>query len=130
MGTWDVGPYDNDDAMDFLGELEDLEPAQRADRVRTALLLEPGYLELPDANAAMAAAALVAGACGMDLGETPEAAALLRDGQIPAEDEDRDLAKAALVRLAGQDSEWRDEGAEAGTLDDMLAAAEDIRDYL
>ena len=37
MGTWDIGPFDNDVAADFSGNLDDLPQDRRAEALRTAL---------------------------------------------------------------------------------------------
>lgn len=62
MGTWDVGPFDNDTAADFAGDLDDAAPAERLPMIRGALLrcADSGeYLDAPDAERAVAAAAPV-----------------------------------------------------------------------
>ncbi|WP_035845111.1 DUF4259 domain-containing protein [Kitasatospora azatica] len=66
MGTWDFGPFDNDAAADFAGELDDAAPDERAALVRAALdraAATVGYLESDDGEPAVAAAALVAAQC-------------------------------------------------------------------
>ena len=64
MGTWDVGPFDNDTAADWCGDLHDAAPAQRTSVVRSALttVLDNGddYLDSNLADEAIAAAAIVA----------------------------------------------------------------------
>jgi hypothetical protein len=37
MGTWDVGPFDNDDAADFAGDLDDAASDERENLVRSTL---------------------------------------------------------------------------------------------
>lgn len=41
MGAWGSGPFDNDDAADFVGDLMGMASAGRAQRLRAALTL-PG----------------------------------------------------------------------------------------
>lgn len=64
MGTWDVGPFDNDTAADWCGDLDEAAPEQRAAVNRDALsrVAEHGdeYLDSDDAVEAIAAAAIVA----------------------------------------------------------------------
>ncbi|GAB7036832.1 MULTISPECIES: DUF4259 domain-containing protein [Catenuloplanes] len=60
MGTWDVGPFDNDDAADFAGELDDAPPRARIDMVGAALERGADDFSPWDAPRAVAAAALVA----------------------------------------------------------------------
>ncbi|MFE2545723.1 DUF4259 domain-containing protein [Actinacidiphila glaucinigra] len=62
MGTWDIGPFDNDTAADFAGDLDEATMAERESMIRRVLkcAADPaGYLITPDAERAVAAAALV-----------------------------------------------------------------------
>ncbi|MFJ6899415.1 DUF4259 domain-containing protein [Streptomyces hokutonensis] len=66
MGTWDVGPFDNDTAADWCGDLDDTSPDARQDLVRDTLARAADTTD--DLNAdigdrAVAAAALVAAQC-------------------------------------------------------------------
>lgn len=67
MGAWDVGPFDNDDAADFAGDLDDAPPHARIDLIGAVLArvtTEAGDdLRLSDAPRAVAAAALIAAQC-------------------------------------------------------------------
>jgi hypothetical protein len=38
MGTWDAGPFDNDDAADFIGDLDSAPENERAAMILSALL--------------------------------------------------------------------------------------------
>lgn len=59
MGAWGAGSFDNDDAMDFVGELEGagVEPVNAA---LDAVLNAEGLIEAPTASVALAAAEAVA----------------------------------------------------------------------
>ena len=62
MGAWGAGPFDNDDAADWAGELEDAEPDERPAMIRAALsdaADEPDYLKIAVGEIAIAAAAVV-----------------------------------------------------------------------
>lgn len=64
MGTWGVGPFDNDAAADFATELDNAEVGDRQAMIRGVLLRTvdaTGYLY--EAQEAVAAAALVAAQC-------------------------------------------------------------------
>lgn len=66
MGTWDVGPFDNDTAADFCGRLDDAPEHEREALIRGALaetIDTVGYLDQDIAARAVAAAALVAAQC-------------------------------------------------------------------
>ncbi|MEV7557647.1 DUF4259 domain-containing protein [Streptomyces sp. NPDC048331] len=62
MGTWDIGPFDNDTAADFAGDLDEAAMEERESMIRRVLerAADPaGHLITPDAERAVAAAALV-----------------------------------------------------------------------
>ncbi|MFF7205469.1 DUF4259 domain-containing protein [Streptomyces sp. NPDC008141] len=62
MGTWDVGPFDNDTAADFAGDLDEAASDERESMILGVLkrAANPAdYLDTPDAERAVAAAALV-----------------------------------------------------------------------
>jgi hypothetical protein len=59
MGAWGTGIFENDDAMDFIGDLVDGEAS-----LDDALALGDEYVEAPDASIALAAAEVVAALAG------------------------------------------------------------------
>ncbi|MFF3559702.1 DUF4259 domain-containing protein [Streptomyces sp. NPDC002574] len=62
MGTWDIGPFDNDTAADFAGDLDEASMEERESMIRRVLkrAADPAdHLITPDAERAVAAAALV-----------------------------------------------------------------------
>ncbi|WP_245240978.1 DUF4259 domain-containing protein [Streptomyces spiramenti] len=66
MGTWDVGPFDNDTAGDFAFSLDNALSEEHAGIIGRALARAVdavGCLDAPEAEEAVAAAALVAGQC-------------------------------------------------------------------
>ena len=71
-GAWDVGAFDNDDALDWVWELtesDDLAPlAQAFDEV----LRSPRYIEAPSASIAIAAAEVLAALRGNPLDVLPD----------------------------------------------------------
>jgi hypothetical protein len=61
MGTWGSGSFENDDALDWVAELEETEDLSAIIRALDAILdSSDGYLEAPDCAAALAAAEIVA----------------------------------------------------------------------
>ncbi|MEU9305629.1 DUF4259 domain-containing protein [Streptomyces sp. NPDC048269] len=63
MGTWDIGPFDNDTAADFGGDLDEAAMEERESMIRRVLeraAAPADHLDAPDAERAVAAAALVA----------------------------------------------------------------------
>lgn len=117
MGTWGTGWFENDAAADFLGDIEAVAPAGRS-----ALLLHRLRAvadgndddEGPDADEALAAAALIAIAGGADAGTLAPNVEL--PSGLPSPDASLlALARAAVTRLAQpQDNEWLELWAEAG----------------
>ncbi|WP_350325460.1 DUF4259 domain-containing protein [Streptomyces katrae] len=109
MGTWDVGPFDNDTAADFGGTLDEAAEAERPGLVRGALarvLDAEDPLDQRLAVEAVAAAALVAAQCP---GGRPVTSAYGPDLPVPELPADlRDLAARALDRVAAEPSELRE----------------------
>jgi len=109
MGTWDAGPYDNDDASDWLEDLLEADPAEWSDIIAetlTAVVDWDEYLEYPEAAEAVAAAAVVASQLpGMEA-YAPEMFA--DDEELDLPNSLRELAVRALDRVAGDESEWRE----------------------
>lgn len=66
MGSWDTGPFDNDTAADFCGDLDEAAADEQEGTIRSALtrVIDTGnYLEAPESDVAVAAAALVTAQC-------------------------------------------------------------------
>lgn len=62
MGAWDYGPFENDGAMDFFGELMDTLPTEWTRLFTEAMTeaLTPDYVENPEMQEAISAASLLA----------------------------------------------------------------------
>ncbi|MEV0903074.1 DUF4259 domain-containing protein [Actinoplanes sp. NPDC049802] len=133
MGAWDFGPFDNDDAADWSGDLHETLPAKRAAFIRETLeevLHENEYLEIDAGCQAIAAAAVIASALP---GGTPLAAPYAPDfltegGELDLPDDLPALALRALDRVAGDDSEWAEVWEDG--LPKALAALQPIREVL
>ncbi|MEU6847742.1 DUF4259 domain-containing protein [Streptomyces sp. NPDC046716] len=106
MGTWDVHPFDNDTAADFADDLDDAAMAEREALIRRALFRaadNQDYLEAPEAEEAVAAAALVAAQCSE--GE-PVSIPYGPDEPVPTLSvELKPLAVEALDRVLADESE-------------------------
>ncbi|MGT2532760.1 DUF4259 domain-containing protein [Streptomyces nojiriensis] len=62
MGTWDIGPFDNDTAADFAGDLDEATLEEREAMIQGVLkraAAPPDFLGIYDGERAVAAAALV-----------------------------------------------------------------------
>ncbi|MEV6508896.1 DUF4259 domain-containing protein [Streptomyces sp. NPDC051642] len=105
MGTWDVGPFDNDTAADWCGDLDDASPDARQGLVRDALARSADtidYLDARIADEAIAAAALVAAQCP---GGDPAHPHYGPDEPLPDLTALRALALQALDRVMTEPSE-------------------------
>lgn len=105
MGTWDVGPFDNDTAADFCGDLDEAAAGEREGIVRGALtrvIDTVDYLEAPESDVAVAAAALVAAQCP---GGEPADPVYGPEEPLPDLTSLRDLARQALDRVMTAPSE-------------------------
>jgi hypothetical protein len=132
MGAWDVGPFDNDAAADFAGDLTDASPEDRPQLIREALTTAADnaeYLDNADACAAIAAAAIVASQQpdGPEVDSVYGPDFLTDGGTIELPEDYVDLAVRAIVRVLDEESEWRDLWEEADSLDEAIAALEPIR---
>ncbi|MEU3902147.1 DUF4259 domain-containing protein [Streptomyces sp. NPDC045251] len=113
MGTWDVGPFDNDTAADLCDALDEATANERENIIRDTLtraIDTAGYLEAPESEEAVAAAALIAVQCPG--GESPDPV----DGPeepLPDLTHLRDLAFHALDRVMSEPSELMDLWAES-----------------
>lgn len=109
MGGWGIGPFDNDDAIDFAYDLltsEDLTPAREALAATTDT---DGWLQSPEGSRALAAAAVVTAAFHGEVTRLPKEVAGWLDAHPDAATlADARLAMDALLRVAGRDSELRE----------------------
>ncbi|MEW2383676.1 DUF4259 domain-containing protein [Micromonospora sp. NPDC047707] len=125
MGTWGAGAFDNDEAADWCGDLDDAAPEKRPALVEaalTAVLNVPGYLDSNLAVEAIAAAAIIAahrpGGRSIDSPYAPDF--LLEGGRLSLDHQLDDLALRALTRIVGDDSEWRELWEDSDHYDEAL----------
>ena len=114
MGAWGAGTFDNDDAADWAYELldsADLAPARAA---LAAPMDSDGWLEIPEAARAVAAAAAVAASFDGDVRGLPDdVVEWLEDHPDAGTLADARLAIDAHERVASVDSELREVWLEA-----------------
>jgi hypothetical protein len=124
MGATGTGPFENDDALDFLDDVEDSEPTERRKKVVAAMervLGDQGYIEAPRMAEAVAAAAVVAAS------DDPESAAgepylppWLDREPIEVDERLEELATQTLHRaLRHDDNEWWELWEEADASDEV-----------
>jgi Domain of unknown function (DUF4259) len=130
MGTWGLGPFDNDAAADWAGALDDAAPEERCSLIRdalTAAIEAEEYLDGDEAATAIAAAAVVAAkqpdSLELDNNYGPNADTV---DSLRLEPDLRVLATRALVRAWGEASEWRELWEEAGQYDEARSALDPV----
>ena len=128
MGTWGTGPFSNDTAADFLGDLAETDAAEVESRMMAALRLPAdGYVEGPEADEAIVVAALAASKRGY---VPPDGAELAADVAFEDSEELRTAAATALRRVQGPDSEWAELWEEAGELPAAVGMLDEITQHL
>jgi hypothetical protein len=131
MGTWSVDAFGNDDAADWVYELEeavDLSPIEDA----IAAVLEVGdeYLEAPEASIALAAIEVLArlgGSSGEKSSYTETADKWVASTQVKPTVELIDKAQAAIARILAEDSELNELWQESEEYEAWLASVSDLR---
>ncbi|AUY52428.1 DUF4259 domain-containing protein [Streptomyces sp. CB01881] len=106
MGTWDIGPFENDTAADFADALDETAMEERENLIRSALtrtVRTQDYLDSSEGVEAVAAAALIA---AQFPGGEPISTSYGPDETLPAFAADlRALAVDALDRVLAEESE-------------------------
>lgn len=70
-GGWDTGPFDNDDALDWVWELSESDDLSVVESALNEAVNASGYLEGPTGSIAIAAAEVVAALKGKPASELP-----------------------------------------------------------
>lgn len=106
MGAWGTGPFENDDAADWLAELADSDDLEAIEEAFDAQEIDDSYLEAPEGSCIVAAAEIVAALLGRPNPALPEDAAEWV-AEHAALDPRRLVPKALekLDRLLAKDSE-------------------------
>jgi hypothetical protein len=102
MGAWGIGPFENDDARDWVIGVDTDGVAAALAEARNAT-----YLEAPDACNAIAAASVIAAARDGRLDALPDEAAALAI-RLTVDDALRAAARDALQAVLGERSELRE----------------------
>ncbi|MFE6481761.1 DUF4259 domain-containing protein [Streptomyces sp. NPDC057757] len=105
MGTWDVGPFDNDTAGDFCDALDEVAEGERKGIIRDTLVRTintHGHLDADVAEETVAAAALVAVQCPSGEPVSPHYGP---EQPLPDLADLRELAAKALDRVMIKPSE-------------------------
>lgn len=98
-GGWDTGPFDNDDALDWVWELTDTDDLSAIDRALNGVLESPGYIEAPTASMAIAAAEVLAALAGNPAGALPDEVSNWVDAHDLAVSADMAAKARKVIRL-------------------------------
>ena len=119
MGAWGTGPFENDDALDLVGEINDAEPDAVAELLSDILSVPDADDDLDelDGTEAYAAAALLA--AKLDRLEVSSPDILAAVSKIPTDAVGALLpdARAMLTRILGENSEFAELWIESGRLE-------------
>lgn len=119
MSAWGMGPFENDDALDLVGEINDSTPDEIADLLTDVLSVpdQDESLDEVDGYEAFAACALL----GVKLGrlESDQPDVLDAVAKIPTESVGALLpdARQMLTRILGENSEFAELWIESGRLE-------------
>jgi hypothetical protein len=130
-----IGPFENDDALDFLDDLEDSEPDERPAKVVRALrmvVVADDYIDAPRMAEAVAAAAVVAGSVDPEcLGRERFRPRWIEEDPLDVDDDLDELAARALRRaLRHDDNEWWELWDEADATDEVVEVVSRYLDVL
>lgn len=104
-GGWDVGAFDNDDALDWVWELTESDDLSVIEEALDAAINTSGYLEAPTGSIALAAAEVVAALKGRPRAELPdEVMSWVADHKLGVDDQLVASAKQAIVRVRNAES--------------------------
>ena len=125
MGTWGLGNFDNDDAADWLYELEQSSDLAFVTSSLEQILRSDEYLEAPTCCNALAAAEIVAALNGKPATDLPDKAKAWVAGKASPPADAVTKAKNALQRVRGE-SELRELWEESEELDAWAKVLDDL----
>jgi hypothetical protein len=129
VGAWGTGSFENDDASDWVGELDTIAPADLT-KILVQAADNPAYLEAPAAYVAVAAGEVVAALKGSPAEGAPAAVVEWAKKHPQAlTPELKAIAIRALDRVR-RNSELKDLWMEADGLNDWIAAMRDLQGRL
>lgn len=130
MGAWGVGTFENDDAGDWVYQLEE---ANDLELVRSALIAAadaPGYLEAPTCAEALAAAEVVAALLDRPAPDLPDdVRSWVSAHRLSVPPDLRAVSLRAVDRVIG-DSELKELWAEAEESEVWLSGVQELRGRL
>jgi hypothetical protein len=136
MGAWGSGPFDNDDAADFAGDLADVTDSALVVALLGDALLAvtagDGYIEAPEMSRAVAAAAIVAMFAQRSLPTPPSIEQSWLDSvRVSPSDLLRAEAAQVLTRaFEPENNEWHELWVDAELVDEVRATLAPYRSAL
>ena len=134
MGSWAVDSFANDDAADWLAELEDQRDLALVElTLEAALALGEDYMDVSEGARALVAAEVIACACGhagLGVSAEPQLQAWIRRVRPAPEAWLVARALEAIERVLAEGSELRDLWEEAGEGEDWRADVLHLRERL
>ena len=129
MGAWGHNTFDNDDALDWVGDLEDSGRGAIDDALRAVTDDAEDYIESPDCCNALAAAETVAAMKGNPSPDLPEeVAGWVQDQDAPADDL---VAKAKqAVDVVAKESELKELWQESNSYEQWQASIKELKSRL
>ena len=104
-GGWDVGPFDNDDALDWVWELSESSDLSVVEEALQSAISTSGYLEAPTGSIAVAAAEVVAALKGKPRAQLPdEVTSWVASHQLEVDDQLVKAARQAIVHVKNSES--------------------------
>lgn len=128
MGAWGNGPFDNDDAADWLDDLPTDDPTHLG--AAFAAVAGDGPVEAPEGAVALAAAELLAAMNGAPADDLPPEVRSFAAAAPPPEPGMVAAARAALDRVTGEESELAELWGETGEGTEWRARVADLRERL
>jgi len=125
MGAWGAGTFDNDQALDWVGELE---ATDDLDLIRSTFAdaFSEEYLEADVASCALAAAEVVAAMAGQ-AGNLPDGVKAWMDRvDVELTPTDTALALRSVERVRAHDSELVELWAESDSSDEFLGVLHEL----
>lgn len=126
MGAWGCSVFENDDALDWVCELEGRSDDELLRAAFSTVIDEEEYLEAPQSAEALAAAEVVAAMCGKPVEQLPdEAREYVSRVEFVVDDSLQQQARAAVEKVA-HDSELRELWEDSEHLDQWTETIEDL----
>ncbi|HEX6106490.1 MAG TPA: DUF4259 domain-containing protein [Gemmatimonadales bacterium] len=130
MGAWGVGTFENDEASDWIYQLEETTDAELLTSTLRAAAEPEGYLEAPTCSEALAAAEVVAALVGRPSPDLPEEVrSWVAAHRVRVPDDLRALSVRAIDQVAA-DSELKELWAETKEQREWADRLEELRGRL